>query len=182
MRKKDENLRNIILDLAREIISTAGPEAVNIRKIAEKAGIATGTIYNYYAGKDEILLALTEEYWRDTLLGMNDAILTEGFCNQLEEIYRYLNHRIRQSGGMLMGSLHNVEKVGRERMQAMQQQLGKELLLRMAADQMVRKDLWNETFTKVRYVDFIIMNLMLSLQMHADNIDFFIEIIKRTLY
>ena len=51
MRKKDENLRGILLDLSREIADTKGIEAVNIRAIAKKAGVATGTVYNYLGNK-----------------------------------------------------------------------------------------------------------------------------------
>lgn len=34
-----------------------GYEAVNMRAVAERAGVAVGTIYRYYSGKDEILTA-----------------------------------------------------------------------------------------------------------------------------
>ena len=31
-----------------------------MRALADRAGVATGTVYNYFANKDELLLALTE--------------------------------------------------------------------------------------------------------------------------
>ena len=63
MRKKDDTLRDTLLDCARCVADAEGIEAVNIRSIARKAGIATGTVYNYFANKDEILLALTDRRW-----------------------------------------------------------------------------------------------------------------------
>ncbi|MDE6891256.1 MAG: TetR/AcrR family transcriptional regulator, partial [Lachnospiraceae bacterium] len=61
MRKKDDTLRDTLISLARSIADTDGIDAINILTIAQKAGIATGTMYNYFSNKDEILLALTEE-------------------------------------------------------------------------------------------------------------------------
>ena len=83
MRKKDENLRSTLLDLSREIADTEGIGAINIRSIAQKAGVATGTVYNYFANKDEILLALTEEYWKQTLHDMEMKITADSFCEQI---------------------------------------------------------------------------------------------------
>ena len=59
VRKKDDSLRGALIDYARELAEKEGPEAVNIRSLAGKAGIATGTVYNYFSCKDEILLALS---------------------------------------------------------------------------------------------------------------------------
>ena len=70
MRRKDDTLRETLLDLARSIADSDGIEAVNIRTIAQRAGIAIGTMYNYFSSKEQILLALTEEYWMQTLLEM----------------------------------------------------------------------------------------------------------------
>lgn len=182
MRKKDENLQSKIMDIARDMLAASGPDSITIRAVAEKAGIATGTVYNYYRNKDDILLALTEEYWRMTLSEMHRAVMAENFCGQLEKIYEFLLGRIHQSGGMLMGSLRNVEASGRERMQSMQRELGNTLIQRMDADSAIRKDIWNEIFTKEQYAGFILMNFMMLLQMQSQDIRFFLEIIKRTLY
>ena len=182
MRKKDENLRGILLDLSREIADTKGIEAVNIRAIAKKAGVATGTVYNYFANKDEILLALTEEYWKQTLYDMEIKITADSFCEQLQEIFAFLKERIRQSAGKLMNSLGNIETAGQARMASMQSTLETSLIQRMEKDKDIRKDVWNETFTKQQFVRFIMMNIIMLLKAEASDIDFFIIIIKRAIY
>ena len=83
MRKKDDTLRDTLLDCARCVADAEGIEAVNIRSIARKAGIATGTVYNYFANKDEILLALTEAYWKQALVELGDAITSDSFCGHI---------------------------------------------------------------------------------------------------
>ena len=65
--------------------------------------------YNYFSNQNEILLALTEEYWRQALLEMKTEITAVSFWEQLQEIFYFLKARIDQSAGTLMNSLGNVE-------------------------------------------------------------------------
>ena len=50
-----------ILSGAAEVFSHKGFQGATIREIAAKAGVADGTIYNYFDGKHEILLAIADE-------------------------------------------------------------------------------------------------------------------------
>ena len=182
VRKKDDSLRGALIDYARELAEKEGPEAVNIRSLAGKAGIATGTVYNYFSCKDEILLALTEEYWRKTLADMRAAVTAPSFCGQLEEIFTFLRERIDSSAGMLMHSLGNVRETGQERMESMQEVLEAAMVYRMEQDPGIRSDIWDETFTKSDYARFIMANMMLLLREHPYDFRFFLEIVKRTIY
>ena len=181
MRKKDTALRGILLDLARETADTQGLDAVNIRILAEKAGVATGTVYNCFSCKDEILLALTEEYWQKALLEMEALNTGASFCEQLQEIYAFLKKRIHQSAGRLMNSLGNAETAGQERMVSMQSALESIFIRRMEQDPLVRRDIWTESFTKKQFAHFIMLNMMMMLRTEAPDIDFFITIINRTI-
>ena len=158
MRKKDTALRGILLDLARETADTQGLDAVNIRILAEKAGVATGTVYNYFSCKDEILLALTEEYWQKALLEMEALNTGASFCEQLQEIYAFLKKRIHQSAGRLMNSLGNAETAGQERMVSMQSALESIFIRRMEQDPLVRRDIWTESFTKKQFAKLLPKN------------------------
>lgn len=182
MRKKDDTLRDTLLQLSRQIADTEGIDAVNIRSIARRAGVATGTVYNYFSNKDEILLALTEEYWKQTLMEMQSAITADSFCGQLREIFHFLQIRIDQSAGKLMNSLGNVETAGMARMASMQSSLEAAFIYRMEQDPDIRKDIWNETFTKEQFARFIMMNLMMLLKIKAPDMEFLIAVIRRTIY
>lgn len=182
MRRKDDTLSDILLDIARNIVDTKGIEAVNIRLIAKEAGVATGTVYNYFSGKDEILLALTEEYWRQTLADMRTVITADSFCGQLQEIFLFLRERIDRSAGKLMSSLGNAEAAGQARMVTMQAKLEASLIRRMEADADIRKDIWDETFTKEQLARFIVMNMVTLLKMKKPDPDFFLAMLKRIIY
>lgn len=182
MRKKDGTLRGTLLDHARHLANAEGAGAVNIRSIAQRAGVASGTVYNYFSNKDEILLALTEEYWKETLLEMRAAITAGSFCGQLEEMFAFLRERVDSSAGMFMHSLENVEAAGRERMTSMQIALEAAMVRQMEQDINICKDAWNETFTKGQYARFIMTNMMALLRTEQPDIQFFIAIVKRTIY
>lgn len=178
MRKKDDTLRSNLLNLARNIADEKGIDAINIRAIANKAGVATGTVYNYFSNKDEILLALTEEYWKQTLIEMKSRITADSFCEQLQEMFDFLRKQIDQSAGKLMSSLGNMEAAAQERMLSMQSELVSDLILYLEQDNKIREDIWNDTFTKKQFAQFIMMNMIMLLKIKTPDFEFFIKIIK----
>jgi AcrR family transcriptional regulator len=59
--REREEMRQLILDAAREIFLEKGFQQASIRNIAEKIEYSPGTIYLYFKEKDEIFHALHEE-------------------------------------------------------------------------------------------------------------------------
>lgn len=57
-RSKRQNERRIrVLETAMRMAGEGGYEAVQMRAVAEESGVALGTIYRYFSGKDELLVA-----------------------------------------------------------------------------------------------------------------------------
>lgn len=182
MRKKDDTLQAALLAHARALMREQGAAAINIRALARLAGVSVGTVYNYFASKEDILLALTEEYWQNTLREMESAIPSGSFLAQIEAIYAMLRSRINDSARALMGSLGSAETAGQQRMHAMQQVLRAAVIRRMEQDPAIPQSLWQGAFTQQAYADFVLMNLMLLLRRDTPDISFFLEIIQKTLY
>ena len=159
-----------------------GLEAVNIRSIAKRAGVAAGTVYNYFSSKDDILLALTEEYWQGALEEMDRAVISGPFCRQLEEIFFFLRQRLHRSAGALMNSLGSVEAAGQARMWAMQGSLKSSLLLRLEADSQVRQDIWSEEFTKEGFIRFLLTHMMALWRAEEPDTAVFFAVVRRILY
>lgn len=63
MPKIIENPQETILEHAGLILEQQGYEALSMRAIAKSCGIATGTIYNYFPTKRELLLQMMTDYW-----------------------------------------------------------------------------------------------------------------------
>jgi AcrR family transcriptional regulator len=57
--------RGRIMEVARDLFVRAGFETATTREIASAAGIATGTLFNYFATKEAIAIALAEQVWAD---------------------------------------------------------------------------------------------------------------------
>src|SRR6185295_16988807 len=53
--------RERIIDAARQLFAAKGFEASTTRDIADAAGIASGTLFNYFAAKEDILALLAAE-------------------------------------------------------------------------------------------------------------------------
>jgi AcrR family transcriptional regulator len=66
--KRDQNKRAnraAILDAARQVFLARGYEAVTIRDVVRETELATGTFYNYFKTKEDLLRALVEAHVQD---------------------------------------------------------------------------------------------------------------------
>jgi AcrR family transcriptional regulator len=83
MPKIIDNLRDTIINTGREILLKEGYSSFSIRTLAEKSGIATGTIYNYFESKVQILANILIRDWNGMAADLEDqlgeaASVTEG--------------------------------------------------------------------------------------------------------
>jgi AcrR family transcriptional regulator len=61
---RGDDTRQAILDAARDVFVSDGYEGASIRKVAQAAGYAHGTIYLHFRDKDDLLSQLSEEQFR----------------------------------------------------------------------------------------------------------------------
>lgn len=73
MPKIIENLRERVLKAARETLVTEGYQALSMRSLARRAGVAPGTLYNYFRDKEEIVATLALADWQGALARMGAA-------------------------------------------------------------------------------------------------------------
>lgn len=57
-----ERRRNQLIDVALDLFSEHGIDAVRISDIAERAGVAQGLLYHYFPGKDALLKAIVDRH------------------------------------------------------------------------------------------------------------------------
>lgn len=72
--------RRLILDKALEVFGTYGYHDASISIIAQKAGIAKGSIYEYFLSKEELLKTVVQEGFKDFI-----DIFTELFDSKILE-------------------------------------------------------------------------------------------------
>lgn len=64
-----------ILAAAREQLFEKGYTDLAIREVASQCGIAVGTIYNYFPGKEMLVAAIMAEDWRKAMAKVRDSFL-----------------------------------------------------------------------------------------------------------
>ncbi|MEA4870239.1 MAG: TetR/AcrR family transcriptional regulator [Christensenella sp.] len=182
MRKKDPEIQKLLLDAARQTACAEGVDAINIRRLASEANIAIGTVYNYFENKQEVLLALTEEYWRGVLDEMRRSVVTERFSDQVAEMIVFLRSRMNDCAEILMKSLSGDAAAGRARMASMQEALRVAMMDRLDRDTAIHPDVWNETCTKKAFTRFVLSNIIALLQQKEGDETVFLYVINRILY
>lgn len=82
-----QELREHVLEAARDLFVKEGYESVSMRKIAEEVGCAPGTIYLHFPDKSAILGAICAETFMKLAKRM-DAIREDGSSDTLERLRR----------------------------------------------------------------------------------------------
>jgi len=104
-----EARRNQILDAATQVFAEKGFHRTTTREIAQTAGVAEGTIYNYFSNKSDLVIGimarLTElESLDEELVGALQGDVRDFFIT----MFRHRAGRIQQSQEMLQAILPHV--------------------------------------------------------------------------
>lgn len=95
MPKIIKDIESKIFSAAFSLFSQAGFRKTSMKKIADEADIAVGTLYNYYSTKKEIFLEIIVKSWEKTFARMDKLIEDEdkSFCDFLELLYEEIESR-----------------------------------------------------------------------------------------
>jgi AcrR family transcriptional regulator len=70
--------RRRLLDAAARVFARRGFAAASVEEIAQEAGLSTGAIYWHFEGKDDLFLAMAEEFAVDRVRELESVIGDEG--------------------------------------------------------------------------------------------------------
>lgn len=71
--------REAILHTCRELVSENGIPALTMRAVADRCGVALGSLYNYFPSKDDLTIAAIESVWQDIFRVEPGCVSPEGF-------------------------------------------------------------------------------------------------------
>ena len=129
--------RQTLLNAAAEEFARQGYEQANINAISTKAGFAKGTVYNYFASKQALLMALIDsiaqehlEYLRSAILTVDDPVsrLERFFQSGSEYVALHL-HRARVMFNTVNGSNQEQKEYCFRAYQPMFQLVAEQILL-----------------------------------------------------
>ncbi|MFJ2912576.1 TetR/AcrR family transcriptional regulator [Streptomyces sp. NPDC087228] len=85
--------RERLLDAARQLLAEGGYAAAGISAIADRAGVATGSVYNHFASKQELLAAVFRHVAGHELSTVQEAVRARGGATEqlraLVEVFAY---------------------------------------------------------------------------------------------
>jgi AcrR family transcriptional regulator len=86
--RKQEEIRNIILEAARDIISREGVKGLSIRKITNAIEYSPAIIYHYFKDKNEIIETLVGEGYKRILDSLSNVAKNESEPEQeIKEVF-----------------------------------------------------------------------------------------------
>jgi len=91
-----EVYRDAILEAAERVFARSGFSGTRMAEVAAEAGLATGTLYNYFAGRDELLSSLVERRSEEMLAAVEQAATASRDAGLRELLVALLGTTFRQ--------------------------------------------------------------------------------------
>uniref|UniRef100_B8HSG2 Transcriptional regulator, TetR family n=1 Tax=Cyanothece sp. (strain PCC 7425 / ATCC 29141) TaxID=395961 RepID=B8HSG2_CYAP4 len=118
--------RDLILDTAAELLAEFGPDAINTNALADRARISVGSVYQYFANKEAILMALGERYLQqlgsNTVAALQQDLMGLDFAAMVDRVidpmiaferrypaFRHLNAG-QEGAGILAEAAHKMDQ------------------------------------------------------------------------
>ncbi|MFJ1891549.1 MULTISPECIES: TetR/AcrR family transcriptional regulator [unclassified Streptomyces] len=90
--------RERLLDAARQLLAEGGYPATSISALARRAGVATGSVYNHFASKQELLAAVFRHVAGHELGAVREAVRARsGVTEQLRALVEVFSYRALRS-------------------------------------------------------------------------------------
>ena len=96
-KEEQEVVKNKIISVSRKLFNEVGFDKTSTKSISKEAGIAEGTIFNYFSSKDEIFFEVFySEYFDNIEKGLSRSIENNDIINEItENIYNILKNMLR---------------------------------------------------------------------------------------
>lgn len=178
--------KEMILQASRDLVREKGWEAVSIRSVAAACGVATGSIYNYFDSKSDLVAATVESVWHDIFHMQEKEPLFHSFTDCIEWIYESIKRGEQKYPGFF--SLHAVSFLGEDMakgkstMQRSWLHIKEQLCRVLLRDEQVRPDAFHAQFTPEAFTELIFSLLIASLLRQEYDSCAVLEVIRRSIY
>lgn len=178
--------KEAIMKACRQIVATQGLTALHMRAVAEACGIALGTLYHYYADKDELVIATVASVCKnifhlnvpgETALSFPDYIISL-FERAKRGAEKYPNFLIAHSVAIAQARRGETKNT----MEHCFHHIKTGMLAVLRADSAVDPAAFSASFTEAEFVDLVLDQLLLLLVKGAGNCTVLTELICRVLY
>lgn len=175
-----------ILEVSRTIVLEKGIRSINMREIANRCGIALGSVYNYFPSKTDLLCATIQSVWEDIFQPLHskthfDTVIDCVFC-----IYETIKR-----GDLLYPGFFTIHSFtfasqdkdkGREMMETYFNSIKVRMVDAIDRDQNIRKHMFEQNLTKTTFVDYIFSLLISILLKKQEDCSSLLELIQLCIY
>ena len=175
-----------IMQVCRRIVAEKGMKALNMRLVADECHIASGTLYNYYANKDALVLAAVESIWKEIFHMEHQEKVDDSFPGYVAKLYERILMGAQAYPGFLTG--HSISIANAKRCEAKSimehtfTHMKAGMLEVLRSDPNVHESAFPTTFSKEDFVDFVLDHLLILMVQNQPNCDMLLEIIRRVIY
>lgn len=179
--------REELIKAAKAIVFEEGADKLNIRYLAKKCGIATGSVYNYFSSKSELIFAVVEEFWKTVF--HQDVCKMQGdisFVEFFETVYLRLCANLQDFRSIFMSQFEAMKSSEKEKGRMVEQKYLEHVqngfLMALGQDKKISDAVWTDTFTKEKFVAFLFTNMFSMLTDEERDCSYFKEVLNRILY
>ena len=177
--------KEAIMQVCRCIVAEKGMKALNMRLVADECHIALGTLYNYYADKNSLVLATVESIWKDIFHAERQGQTDDSFPGYVAELYMHIMRGAQDYPGFLTG--HSISIAGAKRGEAKSvmehtfAHMKAEMLKVLHNDPSVSENAFSPNFSKEDFIGFVLNHLLVLLVQGQPNCNILLEIIRRVI-
>lgn len=177
--------KETILDISKEIIAANGMQALNMRAVAIKCGVAVGSVYNYFPSKGDLIIASIQSIWAEIMRDFH-CVDTSSFAQNVQLLFDRVQagtHKYPLFFTTHFMGVATIDK-GKARNTMLQYfaHIKKSLAMSLEHDKDVKAEIFNGNFSQNEFVDFVFANVLNLLMQGEGSCLVLIEIIKRIIY
>jgi len=179
--------KEAILAISMQIAMETGLSSVSMRRVAQRGGIAVGSVYNYFPSKADLLAATIGLFWQTMFEKTKGCEQTSDFITYVEGLFQTLVKGLEEYPSFF--SLHSMsfaaeeKAIGRAVMEDYFLHLKQGMLQAIQSDGKIKPDAFDEIgFPQTEYVDVILNSILALVRKGTQSCAFLLELIRRTIY
>lgn len=182
--------REDILEVCRGIVRERGLSGISVRSVASACGVAPGTLYNYFPGKNALVLAVTANVWSDIFsFGPRQGVDTEkDFVAHIEQTFNSARAGMSRYPGFLpshvldLATEQGPRAQGRDMMRSFFGRIEGDMFRALEADKRVREDAFTGGLTSEGFAELVTQQLVVLLVLGKDSCETLVATVQKVLY
>lgn len=178
--------KEAIMQACRRIVAEKSMKALNMRLVSEECHIALGTLYNYYADKDALVLATVESIWKEVFHGVHQNAAGVPFPDYIAELYGRIQKGAEAYPGFLTGHSIGIASAKRGEAKSVMEHtfahMKAGMLEVLQHDPSVPERAFPPAFSQEDFVAFVLDHLLILLVQGQRDCSILLEIIRRVIY